>query len=82
MHEYTKVMKKHVFFIYHVKSLVSRSKIGSSIRFLSPYRAEKLTQRLRDSNLKVALKNTALFEAYIVQLETFPFRAMIMLINY
>ena len=81
MHEYTKVMKKHVFFIYHVKSLVSRYKIGSSIRFLSPYRAEKLAQRLRDSIVKVAL-NTALFEAYIVQLETFPFRAMIMLINY
>ena len=67
--------------MYHVTSLVSRSKIGSSIRFLSPYRAEKLTQRLRDSNVKVPL-NTAFFEAYIVQLETFPFRAMIMLINY
>ena len=67
--------------MYHVKSLVSRYKIGSSIRFLSPYKAEKLAQRLRDSIVKVAL-NTALFEAYIVQLETFPFRAMIMLINY
>ena len=67
--------------IYHVKLLVSRPKIRSSIRFLSPYRAEKLTQRLRDSNVKVAL-NTAFFEAFIVQLETFPFRAMIMLINY
>ena len=39
--------------MYHVKSLVSRSKIGSSIRFLSPYRAEKLTQRLRDSRRTV-----------------------------
>ena len=67
--------------MYHVKLLVSRPKIRSSIRFLSPYRAEKLAQRLRDSIVKVAL-NTALFEAYIVQLETFPFRAMIMLINY
>ena len=51
--------------MYHVTSLVSRSKIGSSIRFLSPYRAEKLTQRLRDSNVKVTF-NTAFFEAYII----------------
>ena len=47
-----------LYMMYHVKSLVSRSKIRSSIRF---YRAEKLTQRLRDSNLKVALKKYGTF---------------------